>query len=77
MKTNSKRFWSYAKSQKMVKSLPVTMKYNDIELSSLPSIVSNFNIFFKSMFSTASFVLPSLNVHDVRLFILIKLVRSK
>ena len=68
MKENSKKFWSYVKSIKVMGGLPSVMFYKNKELSSMNDIVSKFNEFFTSNFQNDASVLPNCNLLNVSNF---------
>ena len=68
MKSNPKRFWSYAKSLKSSNSIPNVMFYGNTTLNSYNEIASGFNSFFKSVFMQDASDFPFSPHRDVPMF---------
>ena len=80
IKVNPKRFWSYVKSQKCLRSLPKAMSYKSVEYTSPRDIVRAFCKYFESVFifhdndilpscprlDTPSFRLPRVSPHEMK-----------
>ena len=58
LKENSKQFWSYLRSKKIVSTIPNCMKYNSSVATSGQDICNLFNEFFKSSFVVGPGVSP-------------------
>ena len=50
MKHNSKRFWSFVKSKRSTSTIPNKVTYNDKVYSTVKTIATAFNEYFKSVF---------------------------